>query len=250
MQAAPRPEQSFKDLFDMLAAQIERVFRGKRRAVHLSLVCLFSEGHLLIEDVPGVGKTSLAEGDRARDRRFVAPRAVHARPAPVRHHRRLRLGPRTWRLRVPAGRRLRERRAGRRDQPRVAQDAVGTARVDGGASGQRRRADLQAAAPVHGDRDPEPGRARRHVSPARGAARPVPVAAAHRVSRPRRGDRHPRRRRRRPDRPRRARAGHRPRDRRRVDRRSWGASTSRPSCRDTSSTSPRPRATTATSCSA
>ena len=61
MQAAPRPEQSFKDLFDMLATQIERVLRGKRRAVHLSLVCLFSEGHLLIEDVPGVGKTSLAK---------------------------------------------------------------------------------------------------------------------------------------------------------------------------------------------
>ena len=61
MQAAPRPEQSFKDLFDTLAAQLERVLRGKRRAVHLSLVCLFSEGHLLIEDVPGVGKTSLAK---------------------------------------------------------------------------------------------------------------------------------------------------------------------------------------------
>ncbi len=65
MQAAPRPdhrpEQSFKDLFDLLAAQLERVLRGKRRAVHLSLVCLFSEGHLLIEDVPGVGKTSLAK---------------------------------------------------------------------------------------------------------------------------------------------------------------------------------------------
>jgi MoxR-like ATPase len=61
VQAAPRPEQSFKDLFDALAAQIELVLRGKRRAVHLSLVCLFSEGHLLIEDVPGVGKTSLAK---------------------------------------------------------------------------------------------------------------------------------------------------------------------------------------------
>jgi MoxR-like ATPase len=61
VQAAPRPEQSFKDLFDALAAQLERVLRGKRRAIHLSLVCLFSEGHLLIEDVPGVGKTSLAK---------------------------------------------------------------------------------------------------------------------------------------------------------------------------------------------
>jgi MoxR-like ATPase len=59
--AAPRPEQSFKDLFDALANQVERVLCGKRRAVHLSLVCLFAEGHLLIEDVPGVGKTSLAK---------------------------------------------------------------------------------------------------------------------------------------------------------------------------------------------
>jgi MoxR-like ATPase len=58
---APRPDESFKDAFDALADQIERVLRGKRRAVHLSLVCLFAEGHLLIEDVPGVGKTSLAK---------------------------------------------------------------------------------------------------------------------------------------------------------------------------------------------
>src|SRR3954471_16980518 len=61
VQAAPRPEQASNELFDALAAQIERVLRGKRRAVHLSLVCLFAEGHLLIEDVPGVGKTSLAK---------------------------------------------------------------------------------------------------------------------------------------------------------------------------------------------
>jgi MoxR-like ATPase len=59
--AAPRPDTSFKDLFDTLARQLEQVLRGKRRAVHLSLVCLFAEGHLLIEDVPGVGKTSLAK---------------------------------------------------------------------------------------------------------------------------------------------------------------------------------------------
>jgi MoxR-like ATPase len=52
---------SFKELFDALSAQIETVIRGKRRAIHLALVCLFAEGHLLVEDVPGVGKTSLAK---------------------------------------------------------------------------------------------------------------------------------------------------------------------------------------------
>ncbi len=61
MHAAPRPDTSFKDLFDALSHQVEQVLKGKRRAVHLALVCLFAEGHLLIEDVPGVGKTSLAK---------------------------------------------------------------------------------------------------------------------------------------------------------------------------------------------
>jgi MoxR-like ATPase len=36
------------------------VLRGKPEAVRLSLVCLLARGHLLIEDVPGVGKTTLA----------------------------------------------------------------------------------------------------------------------------------------------------------------------------------------------
>ena len=37
------------------------MIRGKRDAIDLILVCLLSEGHLLIEDVPGVGKTTLAK---------------------------------------------------------------------------------------------------------------------------------------------------------------------------------------------
>jgi len=52
---------SFKQVFDALSRQIECVIRGKRRAIHLALVCMFAEGHLLVEDVPGVGKTSLAK---------------------------------------------------------------------------------------------------------------------------------------------------------------------------------------------
>jgi len=43
-----------------LQESIETVVRGKPEAVKLALVCLLSEGHLLIEDVPGVGKTTLA----------------------------------------------------------------------------------------------------------------------------------------------------------------------------------------------
>jgi MoxR-like ATPase len=43
-----------------LQIAIETVVRGKPEAVKLALVCLLAEGHLLIEDVPGVGKTTLA----------------------------------------------------------------------------------------------------------------------------------------------------------------------------------------------
>ncbi len=40
---------------------IETIVRGKPEAVKLALICLLAEGHLLIEDVPGVGKTTLAQ---------------------------------------------------------------------------------------------------------------------------------------------------------------------------------------------
>src|ERR1700682_2871513 len=46
-------------------AELERALggaiRGKSEVVRLSLVCLLARGHLLIEDVPGVGKTTLAQ---------------------------------------------------------------------------------------------------------------------------------------------------------------------------------------------
>jgi MoxR-like ATPase len=40
---------------------VQRVIAGKPEAVRIALVTLLSEGHLLVEDVPGVGKTSLAK---------------------------------------------------------------------------------------------------------------------------------------------------------------------------------------------
>lgn len=44
-----------------LEASIGQALRGKQEVVRLSIVCLLSRGHLLIEDVPGVGKTTLAQ---------------------------------------------------------------------------------------------------------------------------------------------------------------------------------------------
>lgn len=44
----------------LLKTNIERVVKGKSQAIEWVVVCLLARGHLLIEDVPGVGKTTLA----------------------------------------------------------------------------------------------------------------------------------------------------------------------------------------------
>jgi len=51
----------FADQFHAIAANMERVIQGKREVIDLVVMSLLSEGHLLIEDVPGVGKTLLAK---------------------------------------------------------------------------------------------------------------------------------------------------------------------------------------------
>ena len=45
---------------DRIVENVERVIIGKEREVRLALVALLCQGHVLIEDVPGVGKTTLA----------------------------------------------------------------------------------------------------------------------------------------------------------------------------------------------
>ncbi len=52
---------TFAEVFSAITDNIERVIQGKREVVELALLCMLAEGHLLLEDVPGVGKTSLAK---------------------------------------------------------------------------------------------------------------------------------------------------------------------------------------------
>jgi MoxR-like ATPase len=46
---------------DRIAANVEKVIIGKRPVIELILIALLCEGHVLIEDVPGIGKTTLAK---------------------------------------------------------------------------------------------------------------------------------------------------------------------------------------------
>jgi MoxR-like ATPase len=72
--AGPRPDSigaTSAERVELLQSTIERVIRGKPEVVRLALVTLLAGGHLLIEDVPGVGKTTLAHAlARALDCEF------------------------------------------------------------------------------------------------------------------------------------------------------------------------------------
>ncbi|MCC4266454.1 MULTISPECIES: AAA family ATPase [Microbacterium] len=50
----------FHDTFRVLVENVERVVLGKRHVIELAFTAMISQGHLLLEDYPGTGKTSLA----------------------------------------------------------------------------------------------------------------------------------------------------------------------------------------------
>lgn len=58
---SPARDAGFGDRFDALVRSTEAAIHGKSDVIRSALTCLLAEGHLLIEDVPGVGKTSLAK---------------------------------------------------------------------------------------------------------------------------------------------------------------------------------------------
>jgi MoxR-like ATPase len=57
------PEETawFAETFDTLAQNVGKAVLGKEHVVRLALTAMLAEGHLLLEDVPGTGKTSLAK---------------------------------------------------------------------------------------------------------------------------------------------------------------------------------------------
>src|SRR5690242_810586 len=57
--AALDPAQAAK-LLQQIVDQVGRIILGKESQIRLTLACLLARGHLLIEDIPGVGKTTLA----------------------------------------------------------------------------------------------------------------------------------------------------------------------------------------------
>jgi len=59
--AAASHESISAQIIERLEEQVATVVMGKPEVIRLAVVCLLAKGHLLIEDVPGVGKTTLAQ---------------------------------------------------------------------------------------------------------------------------------------------------------------------------------------------
>src|SRR4030066_207543 len=60
MALAPEKHSQPAHILDTVISRIGQIVLGKERQARLSLACLLARGHLLIEDLPGVGKTTLA----------------------------------------------------------------------------------------------------------------------------------------------------------------------------------------------
>ena len=144
-----------------------------------------SEGHLLIEDVPGVGKTSLAKALAASIDCTFGRRAVHARPAA----RPTSSASRVWNrgtsdVRVPARARCSPTSCSA-DEINRASPKTQSALLE---AMEERQVTVDGttyplAAAVHGDRHAEPDRARGHLPAAREPARPLPHAGRRSATR-------------------------------------------------------------------
>jgi len=57
---APMKAAQFQERFEAIVTNIEKVIKGKSRAIRLVVTAILAEGHVLLEDLPGTGKTMLA----------------------------------------------------------------------------------------------------------------------------------------------------------------------------------------------
>ena len=164
-----------KQLFDRIMVEIRKVYVGQDELVLGTLVALFSGGHVLIESVPGLGKTLFVRtlgrvlGCKFGRIQFTAdlmPSDITGSPIFDMKNAGVPLSSRPG---------LHAASAGRRNQPLAGQDARGAVGDHAGVSRDRRAHEPQARAAVSGAGDAEPDRERGDVQPARGAARPVHV---------------------------------------------------------------------------
>ena len=116
------------DRASRLENELKKVIRGKDEIVRLALVSVLAHGHLLIEGVPGVGKTTLAQALGAVAGLQLSAGAVHQRHASVGHPGHLDLLGHRAEIRIQARPGFHQHSAGRRNQPHHAENSIRVAR--------------------------------------------------------------------------------------------------------------------------
>ena len=86
--ASSADHSATKELFDRIGAELRKIFIGQDELVLGTLVALFSNGHVLIESVPGLGKTLFVRALGKATRLPIRPHPIHRRPDAFRYHRR------------------------------------------------------------------------------------------------------------------------------------------------------------------
>ena len=151
-------------LYARIVESVQSVLYADDDTVQLAVGCLLAQGHLLVEDLPGLGKTTLAKAlarslgldfHRVQFTADLLPADVTGAMVLDRRSRGAHVPPRTD---------LHQRADGRRAESGVSSLPVRSPRGDGGTPGHRRRHDHALAAAVHGARHPEPLRCGRYVA--------------------------------------------------------------------------------------
>ena len=175
----------FRHSRDVMVTELNKVVIGQREVIEQILAAIFTRGPRPAGRRSRAGQDVDGQLDRPDPRRRLQADPVHARPDALGHHRDQRPGgARGGPPRVPVRPRadLLQHHPGRRDQPDAPQDPGRALAGDAGARGDRRAGDASPARPVLRHRHPEPDRAGRDLSAARGPARPVHVRHPGRLS--------------------------------------------------------------------
>ena len=181
-QVSPGHETPTKQLFDRITAEIAKIYVGQDELVLGTLVALFSSGHVLIESVPGLGKTLFVRtlgrvlGCKFGRIQFTAdlmPSDITGAPI---------FDMKTQEFRFRPGPVFTQFLLADEINRSPGQDARRPARDHAGVSRDGRRHEPRHRAAVPGAGHAEPDRVGRHVQPARGPARPLHVQDRGRLS--------------------------------------------------------------------
>ena len=130
-------------LFDELG----KVIVGQNYLIERLVIGLLTNGHVLLEGVPGLAKTLTVKSLAELHPRQIRAAAIHARHAARRRDRHADLQSAIRRFQHAQRSDLRQPHPGRRNQPRAGQGAERAARSHAGTAGHHRRPDLQARGP-------------------------------------------------------------------------------------------------------